>query len=292
MPGRHWIVVVAGLLSATSGLTPAAAVAASCARDFSGRWIVHQSNPLDVEFYGMSESNGELSGMAMYNVVKLDGVTYQAPGFVVRGPVSGRITGDHIEMRVHWNYGDLPIQAGGRRWGDGVYEGTIAFDGGVNGTNYEVLHPNAKVNWFIAPRPCKPARPIILPSQKLPSPGNANGGSNSPPHRPPVMLPSGSLPPIGHAPGGQPGSQPAGGNSSSNTPAPSTPASPRVDNDDPRTWMTGTFDTDFGKLVLSPTSGTYGFRDGRLTVRHLHGDVMEGIWEQSKSDHPCADGRF
>jgi hypothetical protein len=50
--------IVAQILSASSAL-------ADCQRDLNGSWVVHQSNPLDVQF-SVTETNGALKGSAAY----------------------------------------------------------------------------------------------------------------------------------------------------------------------------------------------------------------------------------
>jgi hypothetical protein len=63
---------------------------------------------------------------------------------------------------VHWDYHYVDKATNGASWGDGVYEGQISFAGDASGTNYEMLHPNAKVNWFTAPFPCKAPPPAFM----------------------------------------------------------------------------------------------------------------------------------
>lgn len=56
--------------------------------------------------------------------------------------------------------------------------------------------------------------------------------------------------------------------------------------------MTGTFQTDFGELQLTPAGGTYSYANGRVTATSVHDAIMEGTWEQSKASQACPDGRF
>lgn len=56
--------------------------------------------------------------------------------------------------------------------------------------------------------------------------------------------------------------------------------------------MTGTFQTDFGELHLTPTGGDYSYANGRVTVTSVHDAIMEGTWEQDKASQACSDGRF
>ncbi len=56
--------------------------------------------------------------------------------------------------------------------------------------------------------------------------------------------------------------------------------------------MTGTFDTSFGLMVLTASGGTYDFKNGRLWISKIDGDVMEGVWEQDQADRQCPDGRY
>ncbi len=56
--------------------------------------------------------------------------------------------------------------------------------------------------------------------------------------------------------------------------------------------MTGTFDTDFGVLTLTPQGGTYSVNDGHVIVANVSGDVMAGTWTQSRAATRCADGTY
>ncbi len=60
----------------------------------------------------------------------------------------------------------------------------------------------------------------------------------------------------------------------------------------PRSAMTGTFDTDLGVLVLAGNEGTYSTLNGRVTVTGIAGDVMDGTWTTSWSTQRCADGAY
>jgi hypothetical protein len=60
----------------------------------------------------------------------------------------------------------------------------------------------------------------------------------------------------------------------------------------PAPTMTGTFDTDFGVLVLTSRDGMYSVSNGRVTIEHIYGDFMDGSWTQSKSEQQCTDGTY
>jgi len=60
----------------------------------------------------------------------------------------------------------------------------------------------------------------------------------------------------------------------------------------PAPTMTGTFDSDFGALVLTKTDGTYSYKNGRVTITKIYGDFMDGTWSQSESGQRCPDGAY
>lgn len=57
-------------------------------------------------------------------------------------------------------------------------------------------------------------------------------------------------------------------------------------------WITGTFDSDFGALTLTPEGGSYTHHDGRISVSSHLGPNMEGSWQESTGTHQCADGLY
>ena len=57
-------------------------------------------------------------------------------------------------------------------------------------------------------------------------------------------------------------------------------------------WMTGTFDSSFDVLTLSPGGGSYAYQGGQVQVGSVQGNVMEGIWTQTRSGRQCPDGRY
>lgn len=60
----------------------------------------------------------------------------------------------------------------------------------------------------------------------------------------------------------------------------------------PAPAMTGVFDTDFGVLQITKSGGTYGYKNGQLTIAKIFGDFMEGTWTQSGSNQRCSDGAY
>ncbi len=56
--------------------------------------------------------------------------------------------------------------------------------------------------------------------------------------------------------------------------------------------MSGTFDSSFGTLTLSPGGGSYDYYGGQVQVAAVNGDVMEGIWTQTRAARQCPDGRY
>lgn len=54
----------------------------------------------------------------------------------------------------------------------------------------------------------------------------------------------------------------------------------------------GTYDSDFGVLMLTKTDGTYSFKDGRVTLSKIYGDFVDGTWSQSESGQQCSDGSY
>ena len=57
-------------------------------------------------------------------------------------------------------------------------------------------------------------------------------------------------------------------------------------------WMSGTFDTSYGKMTLSPSGGRYDQSGGQLVVTSINGATMEGKWNQTGSGRKCPDGSF
>jgi hypothetical protein len=57
-------------------------------------------------------------------------------------------------------------------------------------------------------------------------------------------------------------------------------------------WMTGDFDSDFGRLSLTPQAGTYAYHDGRVSVSSRQGPNMDGTWQESSGAHKCLDGLY
>jgi hypothetical protein len=57
-------------------------------------------------------------------------------------------------------------------------------------------------------------------------------------------------------------------------------------------WMTGSFATSEGDIILSPTGGSYDQDSGRLSVTRIAGNVMEGRWREGSSGRRCADGSY
>ncbi len=46
-------------------------------------------------------------------------------------------------------------------------------------------------------------------------------------------------------------------------------------------WMTGNFDSSYGKMTLSPGGGSYDYYGGTLAVTKITGATMEGTWRQT-----------
>ena len=59
-----------------------------------------------------------------------------------------------------------------------------------------------------------------------------------------------------------------------------------------RAEMSGTFNSTFGTLTLSPGGGTYDYQGGQVQVSAVSGGIMEGIWTQTRSGRQCPDGRY
>jgi hypothetical protein len=57
-------------------------------------------------------------------------------------------------------------------------------------------------------------------------------------------------------------------------------------------WMTGTFDTSFGQLTVTPKGGTYTVGNGQLRAVTTQCVQMTGIWVQSTSAHQCPNGQY
>ena len=82
------------------------------------------------------------------------------------------------------------------------------------------------------------------------------------------------------------------------SPAPQqqTPQGPRIGEPGgfagPAPTIAGTYDTDFGVLVLTKIDGTYSYKNGRVTITKIYGDFMDGTWSQSVSSQQCADGTY
>lgn len=54
-------------------------------------------------------------------------------------------------------------------------------------------------------------------------------------------------------------------------------------------WMTGSFNTGWGRMTLSNGNGTYEHEGGTLTVTQIDGPTVEGVWRQT-TPGSCPDG--
>jgi len=203
------------LALAASSVFPVSIASADCERNIGGSWVLHQSNPLDVHFYGMTETNGTIQGQAKY-----------AQARWIFGTVSGIKDGDHINMRVHWNYDTI----GGGQWGDGVYDGQISYAGDATGINYETLHPNVKVNWFTSPFPCKvlstPSKMAITATNQKSVPNIFAPGSGAAQPSKPIVHIGRNHPDVPDVPASPPADNPAPPASTGSYPSSWPPQSP------------------------------------------------------------------
>ena len=56
--------------------------------------------------------------------------------------------------------------------------------------------------------------------------------------------------------------------------------------------ISGTYDSSFGTLTMSPGGGSYDYYGGQVQVASVAGNVVEGIWTQTRAGRQCPDGRF
>src|SRR3954468_18346260 len=96
----------------------------------SGGWRFKQSNQAALNSLRLSAGEGgDITGVARYQTGGRD--------TSVSGSVTGRVSGNDVELVVSWSNGLV-----------GVYNGTIDPQGKITGTGYEKKSPSKKVSWF------------------------------------------------------------------------------------------------------------------------------------------------
>jgi hypothetical protein len=76
-----------------------------------------------------ADQGGTINGLARYQTGGRD--------TSVSGSVTGKVSGDDIELVISWSNGLV-----------GVYNGKIDPQGKITGTGYEKRSPSKKVSWF------------------------------------------------------------------------------------------------------------------------------------------------
>jgi hypothetical protein len=131
-------------------------------------WI-KQSNQTIV-YIETSPSQGGFSGKAHYD-----------SDWRVEGVLEGTVDGSNVQFTIHW-LDDRNI-----RDAAGVYTGTIGPQGRLQGTSYDVAHPQTRANWWASEvmqcRQAGPAAPMGGPAKAL---GRAQPRTTDP--RPPRSM--------------------------------------------------------------------------------------------------------
>lgn len=119
------VAAVAAAISAVVLTTATPAYAAYCKQwMFNGTYFFMQSNNLALVFYGFNRTP---SGTA---------ATISGPITRMRGPVTGRLDGNYIYMRVKWDNGSV-----------GTYEGNVDAGGRARGITYNSADSSYNANW-------------------------------------------------------------------------------------------------------------------------------------------------
>jgi hypothetical protein len=96
----------------------------------SGGWRLKQSNQGVPNSLRLSmDGGGTINGLARYQTGGRD--------TSVSGSVTGRVSGNDVELVISWSNGLV-----------GVYNGKIDPQGKITGTGYEKSSPSKKVSWF------------------------------------------------------------------------------------------------------------------------------------------------
>jgi hypothetical protein len=53
----------------------------------------------------------------------------------------------------------------------------------------------------------------------------------------------------------------------------------------------GSYDTDFGHLLLGAGGGRYAYNGGQLTIQKIAGNVVEGTWTETGASTICSGGK-
>ena len=239
-------------------------------RHYNGFPDIAQANGLQVSL-DPYQSGVQVSGDAVF-----DSPTLKAD---IGGVITGTVIGSQISLKVEWSgqysaASTCPFDFNGctkEYHGVGIYEGTIDANGYAQGLNWDFAHPNQKFGWYLV-RPLKCADPPPPPPPPKPNPVTAA-----------VERPASNVPQLFNR----------------NTAALERPASaepnfppPASSPQAPGSLTTGIFDTDFGRLDLRATEGTYSQSNGHVTVDRAQGNIIRGTWEQSSASKRCRDGRF
>ena len=100
------------------------AIGQPCERwDVSGMWTLSQSNRTQV-IVNLKQSGSVIKGSASY--------------LLQRGEVEGTIKGNRFSVQIYWASGNSV----------GIYTGTIAPSGRINGQSYDRFHPETKAKWY------------------------------------------------------------------------------------------------------------------------------------------------
>ena len=106
------------------------AIGQPCERwDVSGKWTVHQSNRTS-QVVSLKQSGSVITGSARFFNKNRDFTR-------LTGDVAGTIKGNQFSMEITWGAGDSV----------GIYTGTIAPSGRINGQTYDRFHPETKAEW-------------------------------------------------------------------------------------------------------------------------------------------------
>lgn len=92
---------------------------------FNGNYFLDQGNNTWLVFYGFNRAP---SG----NAALLKGGLFSP----TRGPITGRLDGNHIFLQVHWDNGSV-----------GTYEGTVDSVGHASGVTYNSKDASGNGNW-------------------------------------------------------------------------------------------------------------------------------------------------
>ena len=132
-PNFGALLALPALLIAGSLASPTAQ--AACREwNVAGKWELQQSNRFSTRVT-VTQAGSELRGNAVAMTTRVGG------GKDLRGQLDGSLKGNRLTFTVFWGANVV-----------GVYNGTIATTGRIEGITYDKRNPGARASWFSSTR--------------------------------------------------------------------------------------------------------------------------------------------